>query len=408
MKNSFLLHDRINVIADQIGFDGFLNLLSTVKDCGIDTVGINQHDEGGFWEEKYISRMQMALQHCRTLGLKVIYFVDDISKAPHEHAAGWYVEPNSHRPVVKPAREQSTETGQLEFTFYLKRAGLYLLEYEASEIVESFLFKADHSPEWQLTRLSTNKQGFVEFPAIVTGKYKLVLRGPKNFTAKIEHLQTIDPWGANGRVLRNTEKPEVFEYYGRKDLSGRFFARTPDFSKRAVRLSVLQQAYTNLIKHYGGYFDVIDGVFIGGDEFSGCGEMFTWKEMLEDIKRHEAAASALGFKLYQWVRPGDYRHPAGANRDGSLASALTDMRFGLDNHIPIGWAEETSEDACFDTRKSLHPRAVAGLYLDRGQPEHFKNAGFQSFSGFWWPKKPQTWADFPAASLRHAVAVFEG
>ena len=409
MLNSFFFHDRINIIADQIGINGILSLLETVKSCGVNCVGINQHDNGGFWAPKYVALVKQALAKCRELDMKVIWFVDDISKADHGSPAGWIVEPIRHHPLIKPAREQLTQTRQLEFRFLLRKGGLYELEYEASDAVACFLIKDNFSPEWQMSRFPTAQSGLLEFPAMESGYYRLVLRGPQSFTAKIQTLRALDPYDANGEVkTQNYEDYTTFEYIGAGGLSGHFFSRTPDFSDRAFRLSVLGQAYSNLLNWYMDDVDIFHGVFIGGDEFVACGDGYSWGDMLEDIKRHEAAATALGLKLYQWVRPGDYRNPSRSNLKGSLDDALHDLFFNLTNHIPIGWADKTNDRIAQDTKTSLGDRAVAGVYLLESTPEHFKNAGFTGFSAFWWPKTGQTWADFPDEALRHTATVFQG
>lgn len=398
-----LLNDRLSWIADQIGFAGITNLLKQIRAAGCTHVGLNQHDDGGFWEGKYINLMADTLYHAKFEGLKVIYFADDISKAARKNPAGWPITLGRHVPQLG-GRTFTSDSKHRVFVKFNARAGhLYTVHYKATAEVEPFFFRnTDPVVDWQISKYGRNTEGRFECIAIDgDGQYTLVFRANEPFELKILNLRAVeDATTAMGSV-------EVFDdsciiYHGTEGPSGHFHCQTPDFGYHEIRLTELTNSYRLFVQRYGPYiFDgTIDHIFIGGDEFTACGAAYTWSEMLAEIDRHNTACQALGLNCLLWARPADYKHPSRGNLRCSLDHALGDLNQRSLNHrlTPILWQEQTTPELCAGDRFELD--GIAGVYLTLSNPQHFVSAGHKNFAAHWWPRDGKTWADYPIDALR--------
>lgn len=406
-----LLNDRLNIIFDQIGYAGILSLIQNIKDAGCTHIGLNQHDNGGFWEPKFISLMRDAIEDALMRGLKVIYFSDDISKAARGNPAGWNIRLGKHTPQLVSRTIASNNTNRVFIEVNLKDAHLYQLHYKAVDsdgnpvVVEPFL----HLNDWQLSKYGRAAEARVEFiPIGGDARYLLSFRSDRLFTLKIVSLRAVDkPASALGTVSWDEDDEICGIYHGTEGPSGHFHCQTPNLNDTIVRRAVLAASYSRMMRYYGNYVmdGTIDSVFIGGDEFTACGGSYGLEDLMAEIDRHSTAACALGLRCLLWARPADYANPSRGNYPGSLKNAGSHLfiRSIRDEITPILWQEQTTEALCKADR--LAYPGIAGVYLGLSNPQHFSAAGHTSFAAHWWPRDGKTWADYPIDELRTCCEV---
>jgi len=406
-----LLHDRLNIIYPQIGRDGVRELIRRVDDCGCTHIGLNQHDDGGWYDATHINRMEDAIREAKQCGLKVIYFSDDISKAARGNPAGWNIRLGKHTPQLVSRTIASDNTNRVFIEVNLKDEHLYQLHYKAVDsdgnpvVVEPFL----HLNDWQLSKYGRAAEARIEFiPIGGDGRYLLTFRSDRLFTLKIVSLRAVEKpaWAQCHEMNRHDD--EIFGiYHGTEGPSGHFHCQTPDLNDTAARRAALTASYSRMMRYYGEYVmnNTIDSVFIGGDEFTACGGSYGQEDFMAEIDRHSTAACALGLRCLLWARPADYANPSRGNYPGSLKNADSHLfiRSYRDEITPILWQEQTTEALCKADR--LTYPGIAGVYLGLSNPQHFSAAGHTSFAAHWWPRDGKTWADYPIDDLSKCCEV---
>lgn len=392
--NHLNLHDRINVI----GAPTVKDICSRVRDMGIPAIALGQHEDGGYFEPKFIDPVKEVLTHCRSIGLKVIMRIHDVSKCHYGNPAGWPLRDFlPHRPRRFNWTKIDDQRWQLRVL--LQDSQVYRMDYQSEQPCELFLFKDGH----QLARLHQGTGGTVEFVSHYgKGYYEILFRFPSPipqppFPATVSRLESVE-----------SEDLNLGRYVGKKGLSGHYLARTGDLSNQSERVTNLANTVGEIAIHYAEFHDIIDGTIADLDEFQACGGVYDSKDLVSYI-RDLALLSSVIWRgpLYGWMRPGDWAEHAGhcnypeKDRPDHFARAMDIQAFW-----PIAWEEKTTVELCRADYVATNG-GVAGIYLTESTPQHFKAAGFTQFSAFWWPKTGQTYGqDFPYTELELCARLF--
>jgi hypothetical protein len=386
--NNLNLHDRINVI----GASTVKEICTRVRDMGIPAVALGQHEDGGYFEPKFIDPFKEVLAHCRNLGLKVIMRTHDISKCNYGNPAGWPLEKfHAHRP--RRTRFEKWIDARHNLNVLLHDSQVYNLEFTSDSPCEVFLFFGGV----QIARLGSGANLSLEFVSHCgPGYYDIVFRGAESVSiAKLETVQS--------------QHVVDFRYIGKKGVSGHYLARTGNLSDEERKLDTFRKTVRRIDLEYSEFRDIICGTIADIDEFSACGGVYNSGHLKSYIRDLAMLSHVLWeVPMYGWMRPYDWFANAGhanypePNRPIDFDEAVMAPAFW-----PIAWAEKTTVEEC-QYLYSRTMRGMAGVYLTHSNPAHFRAAGFDTFSAFWWPKSGESYLrNFPYAELEQTVREFE-
>lgn len=387
--NHLNLHDRINVI----GVDTVKDICSRAHSLGVEAVAIGQHEEGGFFTPQYTDPVKDVLNLCHILGMKVILRTHDVSKFAYGNPAGWPLNPyHFHRPR-KNIFTIDTQRSAVKILCHAHQA--YEFSFELPERAEMFLLHYGQ----QIARLGTGQSGFRRFVSHYgPGEYEIIFRF---FTPAAERKILINHL--------NTISCADQTFFGSPAQSGHYLARTANHSNRAARVASYGQTFRRIYNEYGNYRGTIVGTIADADEFAACGGTYKAHDLVRSLEDLALLSNTLwNAPLYAWMRPGDWdAHTGHANYPEPDRPRQFDRACQIPGFVPIVWEEQTTLELCQENFKRV-PNGIAGVYLEKSNPEHFQQAGFKHFSAFWWPQTGQSYEhDFPWDALERTIEVFQ-